>query len=113
MRAVLRQVRDAWQRPAVLVLAVLAGCFALASAGEAQRTWLLAAGLSNAEIAGALFVAETTFKTHVARMLTRLGLRDRVQAVVFAYQHGLVPEFSLGRRIDSCTSIVVWLQRTV
>jgi hypothetical protein len=57
---------------------------------------LLGTGKSNSELRSALYVGEGTVKAHVSKVLTKLGLRDRVQAVIFAYESGLIERAGLG-----------------
>jgi DNA-binding NarL/FixJ family response regulator len=88
--AVTRQLLDRVARR--LPAPVSATPTALSQLTEREREVLelLARGMSNAEIAGSLIVGEATVKTHVSNVLMKLGLRDRVQAVVLAYEIGLV-----------------------
>src|SRR5699024_12529511 len=65
---------------------------------EIEVLELVATGASNAEIAGRLFGGEATLKTHVSNLLTKLDLRDRIHAVIWAYEHGIA---TIGRREDT------------
>ena len=84
-----RMIESFLERPRVLAAADQGRLAALTSR-EQEVLRLLARGLTNAEIARQLYVSETTVKTHVGRVLMKLGLRDRVQAVIYAYETKLV-----------------------
>ena len=85
-----RVIEEFISRPPSTIAAPSSPLLEELTAREFEVLGFMARGLSNAEIAKDLFVSETTVKTHVARVLMKLDLRDRVQAVVFAYETGVV-----------------------
>jgi DNA-binding NarL/FixJ family response regulator len=85
-----RVIEEFIRRPPTSIATQPSPRLAELTARELEVLGFMARGLSNAEIAKDLFVSETTVKTHVARILMKLDLRDRVQAVVFAYETGIV-----------------------
>ena len=85
-----RVIEEFVRRPPSTIATAPSPLVAELTAREFEVLGFMARGLSNAEIAKDLFVSETTVKTHVARILMKLDLRDRVQAVVFAYETGIV-----------------------
>ncbi|MFF2327161.1 MULTISPECIES: response regulator [unclassified Streptomyces] len=94
--SVTRRLLERFVGTAAAPLAPAVGVDALTDR-EREVLALVARGLSNTEIAAAIYVGEGTVKTHVSRMLAKLNLRDRVQAVVYAYESGLV---HAGSRFD-------------
>jgi DNA-binding NarL/FixJ family response regulator len=88
--AVTRRLVERFVRTPVHGSAAQRERFAELTERELEVLVLVARGLSNAEIASEIFVSDATVKTHVGRVLAKLGVRDRVQAVVLAYETGLV-----------------------
>ncbi|MFI8105035.1 response regulator [Streptomyces sp. NPDC086023] len=89
-RRLIEEYTAATARPAASVPAGAAARLDVLTARERETLLHLGRGLSNAEIAGALVVSEHTVKTHVGNVLSKLGLRDRIQAVICAYETGLI-----------------------
>jgi DNA-binding NarL/FixJ family response regulator len=87
---VTRRVIDAFVRRAPSTSRALDPALSRLTPRELEVLGLLARGLSNTDIGQRLFVSEATTKTHVSNVLSKLGLRDRVQAVIFAYENGVV-----------------------
>ena len=85
-----RLIQEYSRRPVRSERPGAAAALSTLTAREGEVLDAMARGLSNAEMATALFVGEATVKTHVAHVLMKLGLRDRVQAVIFAYETGVV-----------------------
>ena len=88
--SITRRLVERFAKPAAVVPQSNSAELNTLTSREREVLVLMARGLSNAELADRLTLSEATVKTHVARILSKLGLRDRVQAVVLAYESGLV-----------------------